>query len=793
MTKNRPKFNLLNSVLKYLGLPFFRLSILLIATIGFSLLLTSRLFSKIYSHGKSLLLLSKHLPPPKLPKLPKPHKLPKPLRLPRLSTPDLSLITKIKLPTIHLPEFNLRLSLILSIFIIVSIVFYFEILRDLPDPRTLVNFPSKLTTQILDRNGKLLYKVFEDENRTLIKLEELPDYVKNAFLTAEDKDFYRHNGFSPIGLIRATYKNFTQDRLEGGSTITQQLIKNTLLSNEKTFTRKIKELILAFKVESLFSKDKIFEMYLNQVGFGGTAYGIQEASRQYFNLDAKYLSVAQAAFLAGLPQAPSKYSPFGDNPDLANSRQKQVLHQMAKNGFLSVEDLDKALATKLEFGSAKTEIYAPHFVMFVKDILTSQLGDNVVNHGGLIVTTTLDLELQNLAQKIVTEEVGKLKNFNVTNGAALITDPQTGEILAMVGSKDYFNLNEGGQVNLTTSLRQPGSSIKPLNYALAFEKGLRPSSIIEDKPISFNIVGQGPWVPKNYDGRFHGIISLRQALGSSYNIPSIILLSKNGIQNFANLAQSMGITSWDEPERYGLSMALGSLEVKMVDLATAYSTFANKGVTTPLKSIISVNTREEKKVFLASCPMQKITTPENATALANEQSCSQKQSISPLTAYLITDVLADNSARTPAFGYNSILNIKPAKVAVKTGTSNDLRDNWTIGYTQNYLVATWVGNNNNEPMSKVASGITGASPIWAKIFNRILEKYPQSQEIQKPENLVSVPICTLTGTLTCEGCPTRIEYFTKGTEPKVRCDPQYIKSLLEPKTQPSTSPTPQIL
>jgi len=681
----------------------------------------------------------------------------------------------------------------MSTLIVVMAVFYYEILRDLPDAHSLVNFPDKLTTQILDRNGKLLYKIYKDENRTLIKLSDLPDFVKKAFLTAEDKDFYHHNGFSVTGLIRAVYKNITGERLEGGSTITQQLIKNTLLSNERTIIRKIKELILAFRTEIIFSKDDIFEMYLNQVGFGGPAYGIQEASRQYFNIDAKNLNLAQASFLAGLPQAPSKYSPFGNNPGLAFTRQKQVLHQMLKNGFITSEQFDQASDTKLVFNSAQIEIKAPHFVMFVKDILTSQLGENAVNHGGLVVTTTLDLDLQNQAQQIVTEEIKKLKNYQVTNGAALITHPQTGEILAMVGSKDYFNLNEDGQVNLTTSQRQPGSSIKPLNYALAFEKGYRPSSVIEDKPISFNLVGQGPWTPKNYDGRFHGTVTLRQALGSSYNIPSIILLSKNGIVNFATLAQSMGISTWNEPERYGLSMALGSLEVKMTDLATAYSAFANKGITTPLKSVISVTTRSDKEMYLASCPRPTIAEGENATALATEQSCSQKQTISPLTAFFISDILSDNIARASAFGSNSILNIKSAKVAVKTGTSNDLRDNWTIGYTSDYLVATWVGNNNNEPMARVASGITGASPIWAKIFGKIIEKYPQSKELSRPDNLISVPICTLTGTLTCTGCPTRTEYFVKGSEPKTYCNPEHIKTLLLPTPSTGVSPSPRIL
>ena len=768
MTKHRPKFNLLNSVLKNLGLPFFRLTILSVTFAGFLILLISRLIGKIFSIRISFPKLSKR----------------KSVSLKKYKLP------RLRLPQIALPQLSLRVSVVLCTLIISSVIFYNEIIIDLPNPHSLRNFPDKLTTQIVDRHGKLLYKIYEDENRTLIKLNDLPPHIKNAFLTAEDKDFYHHKGFSPVGLVRAVYKNFTKDRLEGGSTITQQLIKNTLLTNEKTITRKIKELILAFQVENIFTKDEIFEMYLNQVGFGGTAYGIQEASMQYFNIDAKDLNIAQASFLAGLPQAPSKYSPYGENPELAYTRQKQVLHQMVKNGFLSVDELDLALTVKLEFSSAKTEINAPHFVMFVKDILTSQLGENIVNHGGLIVTTTLDLELQNLAQKAVTEEVSKLKNFNVSNGAALVTNPQTGEILAMVGSKDYFNLNEDGQVNLTTSLRQPGSSIKPINYALAFEKGLRPSSTIEDKPISFNLVGQGPWVPKNYDGRFHGTISLRQALGSSYNIPSVLLLAQNGPANFARFAQSLGITSWNDASRYGLSMALGSLEVRMVDMATAYSAFANQGIRTPLNTIIKVERSNGKILRLSGCPSYNKSVAESPTANAEDHSCNPKKSISSVTAYLISDILSDDIARSPAFGTNSVLNIKSAKVAVKTGTSNNLKDNWAIGYSQNFLVATWVGNNDSTPMSQIASGITGASPIWAKIFYQILATNQEPRNLIQPEDLIKVPICLLTGTLTCTGCPTRIDYFIKGTEPKLACDPADIDRRLHPS--PSLINAPRI-
>lgn len=741
----------------------------------------------------SLTLKSYRLPQPNfsLPTLPK-------FNIPKISAP------RICLPHLDFPSFNIKKifrfsaprleNLIFPIaFLSLSLFIYFDFFYRLPDPHTLTDFPSKLTTQILDRNGTLLYKIYKDENRTLISLSDLPSHVINAFLAAEDKDFYNHKGFSISGLARAVYRNLFDDKLEGGSTITQQLIKNTILTPEKTLVRKIKELILALQTEQIFSKDKILEMYLNQVGFGGPAYGIQEAARQYFDVDAKDLSISQAAYLAGLTRAPSKYSPYGENPELAISRQRLVLQQMQKDGFLPQDKYEQALSETLEFKSAQIEIKAPHFVMLVKNILVDQLGESQVNQGGLKVYTTLDSSLQEKVQSIVTKEVAGLKNYRVTNGAALVTNPKSGEILAMVGSKDYFNLSENGQVNLTTSLRQPGSSIKPLNYALSFENGLNPSSIIEDRPITFHLPGQSPWSPKNYDNKFHGTITLRQALGSSYNIPSVLLLSQNGTASFANFAKKMGITSWTEPERYGLSMALGSLEVKMTDLATAYSAFANQGISTPLRTILKIERTDGKTLTMASCPDALPKSGASATANAAETACLPNRAISPTTAYFISDILSDNSARAPAFGNNSVLNISKAKVSVKTGTSNDLKDNWTIGYTQDYLVSTWVGNNNNTPMSSIASGITGASPMWSKIFNTILQDHPQPQSLITPDNLVKVPICILTGTLTCSGCPTRYDYFIKGTEPKTACDPLDIQNKLNPSPTPSTPPTPQIL
>ncbi|MEK7064659.1 MAG: transglycosylase domain-containing protein, partial [Patescibacteria group bacterium] len=637
-----------------------------------------------------------------------------------------------------------RGAVALCLSIAFSIYIYVQIFADLPSPHTLTNRSQKLTTQILDRNGQLLYKIYRDENRTPIKLSSLPPYVKEAFLAIEDNGFYNHSGFSVTSVIRATYHNLTKQKVEGGSTITQQLVKNALLSPEKTWQRKVKELILAIAVESIYDKDEILEMYLNEVGFGGPAYGIQEAAQQYFDVNARQLSIAQAAFLAGLPKAPSKYSPY-INPGLAASRQNLVLSLMLKAGYLGEDQVTEAIDTKLVFAPPKIEINAPHFVMYVRDLLVDQYGEELISHGGLKVTTSLDLNLQKKAEIIITAELSRLTRLNVRNGALLITQPATGEILAMVGSANYFDLENDGQVNLTTSLRQPGSSIKVVNYALAFEKGDKPNTTIKDEPISFNIPGSGLWTPKNYDGRFHGTLTLRLALANSYNIPAVLLLAKNGVANMIALGEKMGITSWDEPARYGLSLTLGGAEVKMTDLATVYGTFANSGLTVPLNPILKIEDRQGRAVAFDPC--------------LSGLSCVSSPAISQETAFFVSDILSDNSARASAFGYRSVLNLSPFKAAVKTGTSNNLRDNWTIGYTPDYVVAAWVGNNDNSPMSQVASGVTGASPIWSKMMRELLENSPTNTAFATPASLVRLPICTLTGTLTCSGCPTIYEYF----------------------------------
>ena len=699
---------------------------------------------------------------------------------------------RFSLPKLHFPHFprfqiprpKTHHLIVLFTFSFLFVFTYFQIFYQLPHPQDLIEQPPQLTTQILDRHGNLLYKIYQEENRTLVDIDTLPSYVKQAFLATEDKNFYHHYGFSISGITRSFFKNTqillsntsssSTNQLSGGSTITQQLVKNALLSPEKTITRKFKELILSVHTEIIFDKNTIFEMYLNQIAFGGPIYGIQAASQQYFNIDAQNLSISQAAFLAGLTQAPSKYSPYGSDPQLAQQRQSLVLDQMKKLSYINDAQYQQASQEKLDIHPNFIPIQAPHFVMYVKNLLEEELGQTLVNQGGLIVTTTLDLPLQQKAEKTLNQQLSLLSSLHITNGAVLITQPQTGQVLTMIGSRNYFDTSIDGNVNLTTSLRQPGSAIKPLNYALALENGFTPASLLKDQPLTINLPGSEPWSPKNYDNRFHGILTLRQALANSYNIPAVVVLSQNGVSNFAQFAQKLGITTWDDPSRYGLSMTLGSLEVKMTELAQAYSSFANSGRPIPLNTILSVIDSQGNSLSLPS------TSPS-------------KEVITPQTAFIISDILADNGARSAAFGYNSVLNLSPYKVAVKTGTSNNMRDNWTIGYTPDYLVATWVGNNDNSPMSHVASGVTGASPIWNKIITYLLDEHIDTlASFTPPPNLIKIPICSITGTLPCSGCPTRYEYFAQGTQPLNACDPSLINQDKDTPTN-TPSPTPDIL
>lgn len=635
---------------------------------------------------------------------------------------------------------------------------YIYIFKDLPSPQQLVTERAPATTKILDRQGRLLFQIYNEENRSPISLSQVPPHLIQATLAIEDQSFYQHHGFSVRGITRAAVANIQGKSVQGGSTITQQLVKNRLLNREKTLQRKLREIVLSVLVDGTYTKDHILEMYLNDVSYGGSTYGIEAAAERYFRKSARDLTLAEAALLAGLPQAPSTYSPFGPTPELAKARQFEVLRRMVEDGYLTPDAATQAYQEPLNFQPEQIEINAPHFVMYVKQLLAKQYGEEFVHEGGLTVTTTLDLDLQQQVQSVITTELDKLAKLRINNGAALVTNPQTGEILSMVGSKNYFDFAHDGQVNVTIRPRQPGSAIKPITYALAFENGRRPSTYEEDNPITYQVAGSKPYSPKNYDGRYHGRVTLREALASSYNIPAVKLLAAVGINNMIDQGQAMGITTWNDRLRFGLSLTLGGGEVLMVDLAKVYGTFATMGYTVELNPLLQVTTYEGEVLYRNTCALENV-------------GCPRQRTLSTLAAYMITDVLTDNVARTPAFGPRSVLYIPNQQVAVKTGTTNNLRDNWSIGYTTDRLVAVWVGNNDNTPMSYVASGITGASPVWNKIMTLLLdEQHPH--RFATPSGLLKIPVCVTTGTLPCRGCPVvREELFQEGTQPFQACNP----------------------
>lgn len=644
---------------------------------------------------------------------------------------------------------------------------YLIILKDLPSPTKLGNYDVPVATKVYDRNGQLLYDIFADQNRSPIALTKIPKFLQQATIAIEDKDFYKHGGISPIGgMIRATVATVTRNKLQGGSTITQQLVKSALLSPERTVIRKIKEIILAFWVEIIYPKDKILEMYLNQVPYGGTAWGIETASEKYFGKSAGELTLAQAALLAGLPQAPTLYSPFGAHPEYAKARQKEVLRRMVEDRYITQGEADMAFSEELTFKNAPN-IKAPHFVMYVKQELVDRFGEALVERGGLKVTTTLDFPLQEYAQATVAAEVKDISRLNVTNGATLVTKPATGEILAMVGSTDYF-ASPSGNFNVTTALRQPGSSIKPINYAIGIEKHIvTPATMFLDIPTCFKNFDQPNYCPKNYDGKFRGPVQLRLALGNSYNIPAVKMLYLNTVRDMVASASAFGLDTLTEANRYGLSLTLGGGEVRMTDMAEAFSVFANGGIRKNLVSILKVIDKNGFVLFEHKDPNLQKEIPSQLLLQG-------PRVVSAETAFLISHMLLDNNARQDAFGPRSSLFIPNHAVSVKTGTTDDLRDNWTIGFTPQVLVATWVGNNDNSRMNPaLVSGVTGAAPIWNKIMKKALLGKPDVWPKQ-PDGIAGAQICVVTGLLPPnpdaddKGCATRFEYFIKGTVPTQR-------------------------
>ncbi|OGD58417.1 hypothetical protein A3I57_00640 [Candidatus Beckwithbacteria bacterium RIFCSPLOWO2_02_FULL_47_23] len=675
---------------------------------------------------------------------------------------------------------NLILITAAALFFIYGLV---TIFAGLPSPGKLGSDEFPVSTKILDRNGELLYEIYTDQNRTPIAISDLPEYVTEATIAIEDKNFYKHHGFAWEGITRAILNTIFRQKLQGGSTITQQLVKTTLLTPERTLRRKIREALLAMATEIRYSKDEILELYLNHVPYGGTAYGIEQAAHTYFDKNAKDLSLAEAALLAGLPQAPTRYSPFGVNPEAAETRQTQVLQRMVEDKYITQEEYQQAVDEPLTFAPQTNNIRAPHFSLYIKQLLVDKYGEALVEKGGLRVTTSLDLNLQEFAQDAVATEVAKLNKANVSNGAALITKPRTGEILAMVGSKDYFDLSIDGNVNVTTRLRQPGSSIKPINYAAGLGTGYTPSTMFLDVPVCFSVPGQPSYCPRNYDGKFHGPVQLRFALGNSFNIPAVKMLAANGVETMIATASAMGITTFTDPSRYGLSLTLGGGEVQMVDMAVAFGVFANAGLKVELTPILKVETYTGKV-------LEEINFDDSLPA--------GEKVVDPAVTYLISHILLDNNARSQAFGASSQLVIPGHAVSVKTGTTDDLRDNWTIGFTPSFLVTAWIGNNDNKPMSSyLVSGVSGAAPIWHKIMVEVLKDQPDEWP-KKPDSVVGLEVCSLTGyrPRPDQPCDTRFEYFIKGHEPTE--EPVLKQGIMIDKTTglppgPNASPAPENL
>ena len=589
--------------------------------------------------------------------------------------------------------------------IIVSLTTIFFLSKDLPNPNQLIEREIAQSTIIYDRSGEnILYEFHGEEKRTLINLSEIPDHAEQATIAIEDKNFYKHKGVSFLAIARTIITNVLYGKKAGASTLTQQFVKNSLLTSEKKYSRKIKEMIIAQRIEKKFSKDEILQMYLNEIPYGSNAYGIEAASQKYFGKPAKDLVLAESAILAALPQAPSRYSPYGPNKDLLIGRQRYILDLMQEQGYINEEEKEEAKNYQLIFKGPETNIIAPHFVMYVKEVLSEKYGTKEVEQGGLKIYTTLDLEKQKIAEEAIKNRVEEnVSKFNANNASLVAIDPKNGQVLAMVGSKDYFNQEIDGQVNVALRLRQPGSSMKPLVYAALFKKGFNPNSILYDVITNFSASGKA-YEPNNYNGQESGPISIRKALAGSLNIPAVKALYLAGINNVIDLAKEAGYSSLTDPDNYGLSLVLGGAEVRLLEHVNAYSIFAREGEISPINIILKVEDKNGK--------------------ILEEFQERKKKVLEPNIAKMINSILSDNSARSFVFGERNTLTLENRPVAAKTGTTNNFRDAWTIGYTPSLVAGVWVGNNDNSEMKRGADGSVIAAPIWNEFMKNALQGTP---------------------------------------------------------------------
>ncbi len=641
---------------------------------------------------------------------------------------------------------------IIGLFLLTTIVFaIFSI--NLPDPNKVIRREG-FSTVIYDRNGKTLYDLYSGENRIPLEFADMPKYLQEGTISIEDKNFYQHQGFSLTGIARSFLGIITFQGVSGGSTLTQQLVKNVLLTPEQTVIRKIKEVILANQIEKKFTKDQILQMYLNEAPYGGAIYGVESAAKTYFGKDAKDLTLVESAVLAGIPQDPPYYNPFGNYPKAYIDRSTQVLRRMREDGYISAQqETDAAKQLKnVQFASQSGTIKAPHFVFYVKDQLVSRFGAQMVESGGLKVTTSLDYDLESQVEQIVNSEVIKIKPLKVSNGAAVVMNPSTGEILSMVGSYDYFD-KDYGSYNVALAPRQPGSSGKPFIYATAMAKNYTPATMLMDVKTSFpsGDPKKPDYTPQNYDGKYRGPMQLRFALGNSINTIAVKLTALAGLKDIMTAGYNAGISTWEPTDanmnNVGLSLALGGREVKLLELTSAYGAFANGGTKVEPVSILKV-TDSAGKVLYEYKPV------------------TGKRVFTPEVSFLISHILSDNNARKDVFGDSNLLIVSGKTVAVKTGTTDLKRDNWTVGYDPGNIVAgVWVGNNDNTVMAPaITSGVTGAAPIWNKIMRVALKNIPQT-DFKKPDDVIATTIDSLSGGLPHNSDPTRSEYFIKGTEP----------------------------